>query len=93
MPREIARERVEYLLSTFEVFPYTRGSLAQAVTPAVLGRYFYWDAVLLALAEEAGCTVMLSEHTADGTKFGRIIERNPFGPQGLSDAARQAHGL
>jgi len=26
----------------------------------------------------------------DGTKFGNIFVRNPFGPNGLSDAAKKA---
>ena len=86
----VARRRVEYLLSTFEVFQHTRASIAEAAAQAAARRYFFWDAVLLASADEAGCTVMLSEDMHDGAKFGNIVVRNPFGPNGLSDAAKKA---
>ena len=36
---------------------------------------------------------MLSEDMADGCKLGNLVVRNPFGPAGLSDAAKDALGL
>jgi predicted nucleic acid-binding protein len=89
----IMHGRVQDLLATFETFPHTRTALAEAAALAASGRYFFWDGVLLASAEEAGCTVILSEDMADGSRLGNLVVRNPFGPNGLSDAAREALGL
>jgi predicted nucleic acid-binding protein len=87
------RDRVQDLLSTFRTSPHMPRAMAIGASLAAQGRYFYWDAVLLASAEEAGCTVMLSEDMADGSKLGKLIVRNPFGLQGLSDAAKQHSGF
>lgn len=89
-PPRIIHERVQDLLATFETFSHTGTALAQAAALAALGRYFFWDAVLISSAEEAGCTLMLSEDMADGSKLGNLVVRNPFGPNGLSDAAKEA---
>ncbi|MBV9571925.1 MAG: hypothetical protein JO056_11860 [Alphaproteobacteria bacterium] len=93
LPAKIVHPRVEDLLTTFETFSHTRIALSQAAALSASGRYFFWDAVLLASAEEAGCTVMLSEDIADGARLGSIVVRNPFGANGISDAARQVLGL
>jgi len=91
-PNDI-RDRVRDLLVTFRIFPHTPGALAQAADLAATGRYAFWDAVLLASADEAGCTVMLSEDMADGTRLGNIVVCNPFGSAGLSDGAKAALGF
>jgi predicted nucleic acid-binding protein len=93
VPAEVARQRIEYLLATFETFHQTPSAVGRAIAENSRGRFSYWDAVLLASAEEAGCTVMLSEDMGDGTKFGNLVVRNPFGPNGLSDAAKDALSL
>lgn len=90
LPAATMQARAENLLATFETFAHTPAALSHAAALAAQGRYFFWDAVLLASAEHAGCTVLLSEDMADGAAFGNIAVRNPFGPAGLSDAARQA---
>lgn len=59
-----------------------------ALDAAVAGRFAFWDALLLATAEQAGCTVLLSEDMADGARLGNIVVRAPFGDNGLSPAAR-----
>lgn len=92
-PAPVIHRRVEDLLVAFETFSHTQTALSQAAALAASGRYFFWDAVLLASAEEAGCTLMLSEDMADGAKLGRIAVSNPFRPDGLSEAARRALGL
>ncbi|MBF0569330.1 MAG: PIN domain-containing protein [Candidatus Omnitrophica bacterium] len=38
----------------------------------------YWDALILASAEKAGCRTLLTEDMAHGRKFGRIEVINPF---------------
>lgn len=92
-PAPIIHRRVEDLLTAFETFSHTQAALSQAAALAASGRYFFWDAVLLASAEEAGCTLMLSEDMADGARLGKIAVSNPFRPEGLSEVARRALGL
>jgi predicted nucleic acid-binding protein len=86
---DVAHERVRYLLDTFEVFPHTRAGIAHAAAEAAAGHLSYWDAVLLASAEEAGCTAILSEDMADGSRLGELSVHNPFGLRGISDAAKR----
>jgi predicted nucleic acid-binding protein len=93
VPSKIAQDRIEYLLATFETFHQTPAAVVRAIAESIRGRFSYWDAVLLASAEEAGCTLMLSEDKADGCKLGNLVVRNPFGPGGLSDAAKAALAL
>jgi len=64
-----------------------------ATSAAQQGRFSYWDAMLLACAEEAGCTLVLSEDTGDGARLGNVVIRNPFAGSDLSDAAKRVLGL
>ena len=89
IPRGIVQEQVQNLLSTFNVFQHTRAAISKAAILAGQGRFFFWDAVLLSSAEEAGCLAMLSEDMADGGKFGGLTVHNPFARGGMSDAARR----
>jgi len=61
---------------------FHRSSQADAVRAAladsVAGRASYWDALLVATAAEAGCTLVLSEDMADGTSFSGVEIHNPF---------------
>lgn len=63
-------------------------AVAVALDAAVAGRFGFWDALLLATAEQAGCTVLLSEDMADGARLGNIVVRAPFAADDLSPAAR-----
>ena len=85
-----ARREVEALLNSFETIPATANAHRIAANEAANGRFGYWDAVLLASAAEAGCTLIFSEDVKDGARLGTITVRNPFGAKGLSAAARAA---
>lgn len=83
----LAGQEALNFLSTFPSFQASSDCHRIAVREAVAGRFSYWDAVLLASADEAGCAVLLSEDMKDGAKLGGITVRNPFGAKGLSAAA------
>jgi predicted nucleic acid-binding protein len=89
----VARREVENLVSAFDSFATTETTHLVAAQEASSGRLFYWDAVLLASAAEAGCTLCLSEDMQDGLRLGHITVHNPFGKQTIADAARRALGL
>ena len=89
----VALARVQAMLAAFPTFAHSRTSIAEGARLAARTQFSFWDAVLLASAEEAGCTIMLSEDMGDGARLGNITVRNPFGAKGLSDAAKEALGV
>ena len=89
LPVHAAREVVSFL-TAFPSFPASVGAHQAAAREAAAGRFSYWDAVLLASADEVGCKTCLSEDMTDGARLGGITVRNPFGPNGLSAAATAA---
>lgn len=79
------------ILATFSTFAYSRDAVEEALVQLSMGRYAFWDALLLASAEEVGCRFMLSEDMGDGSRFGSIEIVNPFSkPDGhLSERCRE----
>jgi len=93
VPAASAEQRVADFLSLFETIPYDARHLRIAAREAAAGRFSFWDAVMLASAEQAGCTVCFSEDMADGARLGGIAVHNPFGPRGLNEEARAWLGM
>lgn len=62
----------------FPVVAAAPSAMRLAMHEAASGRYSFWDAMLLAAAGEAGCTLLLSEDMADGARLGPVTIRNPF---------------
>jgi len=88
-----AAQRVEDLMTFFPTIPYDARHLRIAAEEAAAGRISFWDAVMLASAAEAGCTVCFSEDMAHGTRLGGIRVHNPFGSRGLNEEARAYLGM
>jgi predicted nucleic acid-binding protein len=79
-----------------EIFPsvaVSKAAVYTALADAAAGRAAYWDALLVATASEAGCTVILSEDLADGAKLGKVRIINPFAARGLAAPAKKLLGL
>lgn len=74
-------------MASFDNFSASRTAVERALAEAMAGRFSYWDALLLASAQEAGCAVLFSEDMADGATLGTVEVVNPFGPGGLSERA------
>lgn len=78
------------LLQTFETFAYSRDAVDRALGQLSAGHHSYWDALLLASADEAGCTILLSEDMGGGERLGNVEIVNPFARDGgLSARARE----
>ena len=88
-----AIQQIEDYLFTFPVVSYNERHLLIAARESAAGRFSFWDAVMLASAEEAACTLCYSEDMADGARLGSITVRNPFGPRGLNEEARAYLGM
>jgi predicted nucleic acid-binding protein len=62
----------------FTVVPTTLSDLTLATTLHQRYPLQFFDALLLAIAANAGCTLFLSEDTQHGQTYGPITVRNPF---------------
>jgi predicted nucleic acid-binding protein len=89
-----AAAQVNDWLSFFPLIPASVNAVRAALVKAGAGRASYWDALLIATAGEAGCTVILTEDLANGTRLAGVEIHNPFDPGGgLTARARQLLGL
>jgi predicted nucleic acid-binding protein len=92
-PSQVAFEAARDLLSRFQSFAYDERAVELALGEATRGRLSYWDALLLAAADAAGVTVMLSEDMGDGLIFGGLEVINPFSASGTSERVRELLAL
>jgi predicted nucleic acid-binding protein len=79
-----------------EIFPCAAvdaEALLAATAPDMAGRFSFWNALYLATAERAGCTLALSEDMHDGAAFGGLRVRSPFARAGLPAELRELLGL
>jgi predicted nucleic acid-binding protein len=77
----------------FPTVEYTFAHITQAVAEHVAGRLSFFDAIVLACAADAGCSVCFSEDMKDGARLGSIVVRNPFGTKALTPTARRVLGI
>ncbi len=89
VPPAEAAAQVREWFAIFPTIDTSRQAFDAALTAAESRRFAFWDALLLAAAAEAGCTVVLSEDMHEGARFGSLTVRSPFGANGLSAAARR----
>jgi predicted nucleic acid-binding protein len=78
MPAAEAAAQVNEWLSFFPLIAVSASAVRTALRDAVARRASYWDALLIATAAEAGCTLILTDDLADGTTLGGVAIHNPF---------------
>jgi predicted nucleic acid-binding protein len=66
------------LMDLFPTVPATATAVRAALATAAAGQASYWDALLVATAAEAGCTTILTEDLADGSRLFGVRILNPF---------------
>lgn len=94
MAADRAANLVRQWLSLFSTVAVSVTAIRTALDHAPTGRASYWDALLIATAAEAGCSLVLTEDMADGAKLGGIEIHNPFAASGgLTERARVLVGL
>lgn len=92
--RSRAAALVDNWLVAFSCIAVSANAVRLALADAGAGRASYRDALLVATAAEAGCTVILTEDLANGTRLGGVEIHNPFDPGGgLTARARRLLGL
>jgi predicted nucleic acid-binding protein len=89
MPWEAA-QGARNLMASYPCFAISSDSISRALAEASAGRFSYWDALLLATADLAGCTVLLTEDMTDGARLGGVEVVHVFGPDGISERAQAA---
>ncbi len=73
---EASLEVIEELLGAAR--PLTASLHAQAVILARDFQLSFYDALIVAAAQDAGCELLCSEDLQDGRKFGTLTVENPF---------------
>jgi predicted nucleic acid-binding protein len=76
-------EQIEASLTVVEelfhpVAPLTKAIHARAVVLAREHDLSFYDALIVAAAQDAGCELLFSEDLQHGQKFGKLIVENPF---------------
>jgi predicted nucleic acid-binding protein len=94
MPAPEAAGQVNDWLSIFPLIAASADAVRAALVDAVASRASYWDALLIATAAAAGCTLILTEDLTDGATLNGVEIHNPFDPAGrLTARTRQLLGL
>ena len=66
------------LLSTMATVDIDATLVVEAVNIKERWQLSYWDSLILAAAERAGCGTVYSEDMSDGQHYGSLVVRNPF---------------
>jgi predicted nucleic acid-binding protein len=74
---ELAKQRIE-VFAKFHVGEPTVNDILAAIDIHRLHRFSYWDALVLRMAKQTGCRVLLSEDMQHGREFEGVRIVNPF---------------
>ena len=78
------RDRVLEWAGVFPIVPSSAGAFMAAFDLAVDHQWSIWDALMGAVAAEAGCGTWLSEDLQEGFSWRGVTVRNPFLPSSLA---------
>ena len=76
--RELARERLIPALKAYDALTPTVSAYRAALDLAVDHKLQFWDALIIRVAIDAGCDLLLSEDMQDGFRVGGLTIANPF---------------
>ena len=65
-------------IASLHVVPLTGELVFRAIEIQGEHQLSYWDALIVAAAEGAGCETLWSEDLSDGRAYGSVTVRNPF---------------
>jgi predicted nucleic acid-binding protein len=81
-------------LAAFRSAAVCATAIHSALADSLAERASYWDALLVATAASAGCTLILTEDLQDGSRLAGVEIHNPFAPDGrLTPRTRQLLGV
>jgi predicted nucleic acid-binding protein len=76
-----ARAAILAWRDSWALAPTSEPAMLSAVDLAADHRLSIWDSVMLSVASEAGCRLLLSEDLQDGFSWGGVTVANPFAVQ------------
>lgn len=76
-----ARKAITVWRDIFTVGPTTESAVLAAVDLATDHRLKIWDSIIISVAAETGCRLLLSEDMQDGFTWGGVTIVNPFAAQ------------
>jgi predicted nucleic acid-binding protein len=77
-PRDRARMAIATWRDTFSLGPTTATAILGAIDLAADHQLNIWDSVMIAVAAENGCRLLISEDMQDGFTWGGVTVVNPF---------------
>jgi predicted nucleic acid-binding protein len=90
MPARRAAELATQWLTIFSSSAVSASAIRSALADNLARRASYWDALLVATAAEAGCSLVLTEDMGDGSFLSGVQVHNPFTKEGgLTALTRQ----
>lgn len=72
------QQTIQNLDAAYPILDVTLPIIQQASVLRVAYRFSYWDSLILATAQDAGCSIVYSEDMQDGLRIGALILCNPF---------------
>jgi predicted nucleic acid-binding protein len=93
VPRQDAVAQARDWRAAFQIVVADIDALDAAYTAMLAGSFGLFDALLLATARRAGCTIALSEDMGDGATLDGITVRNPLRGGALPDDLRPLLGM
>ena len=72
-----AREMLR-LLTNYEVITVSVPLIDQAIESSITNQFSFWDALIVASAQDAGCDEVWTEDLQHGQTIGRVQIINPF---------------
>ena len=75
-----AADAIETLRAAFPVHAADTEALGIALSAVLQHGLAFWDAMLWATVQQAGCRLLLTEDFQDGRKLGHVTFVNPFAP-------------
>ena len=72
------QQTIQNWAAVYQILEVTLPMIRQASVLRIAYRLSYWDSLILATAQDAGCSVVYSEDMQDGLRIGALTLRNPF---------------
>jgi predicted nucleic acid-binding protein len=82
--RSLARDRIAMWQKAAKSLPTTHAAFQTALDLATDHNFQIWDALILAVFAENGCTCLLSEDMQDGFTWRGVEIINPINPSGVA---------
>ena len=72
------QQTIQNWVAVYPILDVTLPMIRQASVLRIGYRLSYWDSLILATAQDAGCSVVYSENMQDGLRIGALTLHNPF---------------